>query len=364
VRGALVERDIGSLFRLLRRHTGASQTQIGIAAGLEQGYVSRVMAGRKVMAIDVLERIADGIGMPDACRLVLGLAPCSGPVGVESGERTPLAGSWHDGVAAAVELWRGDVERRDVLRFGTFSAAGFTLPALRWFTSDGEAALAKTGTRAVGQPDVDMIREMTGTFRQLDNQFGGGRLRQTMVRYLDSEIAPLLRDGRFDNATGRALLSASAEATQLAGWMAYDNGEHAIGQRYLIQALDLAKSADDRPLGAEILAAMSHQANYLGDSTAAIELARAAGRAANDAGVPVLAVEAFVMQAHSYARLGDASTCAALLTKAEQAMDRADRSRDPQWIAYFDEAYLSAKFGHCFASSASPSRPRVSPRSR
>jgi transcriptional regulator with XRE-family HTH domain len=137
VRSALVERDIGSLFRLLRRHTGASQTQIGIAAGLEQGYVSRVMAGRKVMAIDVLERIADGIGMPDACRLVLGLAPCSGPVGVESGERPPLVGSWHDGVAAAVELWRGDVERRDVLRFGTFSAAGFTLPALRWFTSDG-----------------------------------------------------------------------------------------------------------------------------------------------------------------------------------------------------------------------------------
>src|SRR5262245_11476801 len=135
------------------------------------------------------------------------------------------------------------------MSFGSahFSAAGFTLPALRWFTTDGEITLAKTGKRAVGQPDVDMIREMTGAFRQLDNQFGGGRLRQTMVRYLDTEIAPLLHDGRFDHATGRALLGAAAEATQLAGWMAYDNGEHALGQQYLVRALDLAKTADDRP---------------------------------------------------------------------------------------------------------------------
>jgi len=34
--------------------------------------------------------------------------------------------------------------------------------------------------------------------------------------------------------------------------------------------------------------------------------------------------------------------------QAEQALDRADRSTDPQWLSYFDEAYLSAKFGHCF----------------
>jgi len=111
------------------------------------------------------------------------------------------------------------VERRDVLRYGAFSAAGFTLAALRWFSGDREAATAKAGTRAVGQPDIDMIHEMTGTFRQLDNQYGGGKLRHTFVRYLDSEITPLLRDGRFDHATGRALLATVAEATQLVcGW--------------------------------------------------------------------------------------------------------------------------------------------------
>ncbi len=37
VRRALAGRNIGELFRLLRRHAGASQTQIGIAVGLRRG---------------------------------------------------------------------------------------------------------------------------------------------------------------------------------------------------------------------------------------------------------------------------------------------------------------------------------------
>jgi uncharacterized membrane protein YecN with MAPEG domain len=73
---SLRDRDIGALFRLLRRYAGASQTQIGSAVGLEQGYVSKVMNGqRDVSAIDLLDRIASGIGMPDHCRVLLGLAP-------------------------------------------------------------------------------------------------------------------------------------------------------------------------------------------------------------------------------------------------------------------------------------------------
>lgn len=45
---ALAARDIGALFRLIAILTGASQSRIGAAVGLEQGYVSRIMAGRKV----------------------------------------------------------------------------------------------------------------------------------------------------------------------------------------------------------------------------------------------------------------------------------------------------------------------------
>ncbi|MGW3785682.1 helix-turn-helix domain-containing protein [Micromonospora chokoriensis] len=351
VRTAVRVRDIGTLFRLLARHTGASQTRIGAVVGLEQGYVSRVIAGRKVTSIDVLERIADGCGMPDEIRMLLGLAPCRQPQHL-SPARTrgdvPNDQSWRETVRATTQLWEGDVNRRDMLRQTVFSSAGYTLPALRWFTAPTTQPVGQRGHRPVGQPDIDTIREMTSTYRRLDNQHGGGHARETLARYLNHEVTPLLTEGRYDPATGRKLLAAVAELTQLAGWQAYDMAEHGLAQRYLTHALDLARAADDAGLGTEILAAMSHQATYLGHNASGIDLARAARQTAQRAGFAVLTAEALVMEAHAHAAGRDERACSTALHQAEQLLDRADRSSDPQWLGYFDEAYLSAKFGHCF----------------
>lgn len=361
VRDALARRDVGALFRRITRLTGASQTRIGAAVGLEQGYVSRVMAGRKVTSIELLERIADGCRMPDEARMMLGLAPrdraCRLDMASPTGPRqsdAPVNRSWREDVRAAVRLWEGDVNRRDMIRQVAFSSAGYTLPALRWFTAPPGQAIAQSGRRTVGQPDIDTIREMTATYRRLDNQYGGGHARTTVARYLHQEVTPLLTDGRYDPGTGRRLLSAVAELTQLAGWQAYDMAEHGLAQHYLTLALDLARAADDGSLGAEILAAMSHQATYLGHVAAGIDLARAARQTAQRAGLTVLTAEAFVMEAHAHATTRDEQACAAALHQAEQSLDRADRSSDPQWLGYFDEAYLSAKFGHCFYALGKP----------
>ncbi|MFX0591258.1 helix-turn-helix domain-containing protein [Melissospora conviva] len=351
----LAVRDIGGLFRWITSLTGASQSRIGAAVGLEQGYVSRIMAGRKVTSIDVLERIADGCQMPDQARTAMGLAPRQTAPWADPGRPTPGRSSeppanrtWQDDVRSAAELWRGDVNRRDVLRQVAFSSAGYTLPALRWFTAPGPAPVKQPGRSAVGQPEIDTIRAMTVTYRQLDNQYGGGQARDAVARYLHEEVTPLLVDGRYEHATGQRLFGAAAELAQLAGWQAYDMAEHGIAQRYLTLALDFAHAAGDNGLGAEILAAMSHQATYLGHTATGLDLARAAGQTARRARIPGLVAEAHVMEAHALAKVNDERACAAALHQAEQALDRADRSTDPQWLSYFDEAYLSAKFGHCF----------------
>ncbi|MEV1145278.1 helix-turn-helix transcriptional regulator [Micromonospora sp. NPDC049799] len=353
----LAARDIGALFRLLARHTGASQTRIGAAVGLEQGYVSRIIAGRRVTSIDVLERIANGCGMPDEARMALGLAPRQRAHLPDTADNprsrhidAPANRSWRDDVRAAAQLWEGDVNRREMLRQTVFSSTAYTLPALRWFTATMSQPVEQEGHRAVGQPDIDTIRQMTATYRRLDNQYGGGHARNNVTRFLHHEVAPLVTEGRYAPATGRKLLTAVAELTQLAGWQAYDMAEHGLAQRYLTHALDLARTADDAGLGAEILAAMSHQATYLGHTTTGVDLARAAGRAAHRAGITVLTAEALVMEAHAHAAARDEHACATALHQAEQALDRADRSSDPQWLGYFDEAYLSAKFGHCFTA--------------
>ncbi|MBI1757765.1 MAG: helix-turn-helix transcriptional regulator [Actinobacteria bacterium] len=88
---ALRSRDIGTLFRLVRRHAGASQAQLGIAAGLDQGYISRIINGRKVTTIDLLERIADGLHLPDTARTTMGLAPSQQPPATTDTRRTNSA---------------------------------------------------------------------------------------------------------------------------------------------------------------------------------------------------------------------------------------------------------------------------------
>jgi hypothetical protein len=78
---ALRDRNMGRLFALVQQHTGASQTQIGMACGgMTQGKISDIMRGvTEVKHLDKFEEIADGLNMPDAARLMLGLAPRSTP---------------------------------------------------------------------------------------------------------------------------------------------------------------------------------------------------------------------------------------------------------------------------------------------
>ena len=77
---ALHRRDIGRLFVLLNEYTGASQTRLAIACDTTQPKISGYMRGTaKVETLEVFERIADGLNMPDHARTVLGLAPKAAP---------------------------------------------------------------------------------------------------------------------------------------------------------------------------------------------------------------------------------------------------------------------------------------------
>ncbi|MEV7970249.1 helix-turn-helix domain-containing protein [Sphaerisporangium sp. NPDC088356] len=83
---ALRARDIGQIFRLVRQYGGMSQTRIGIAVSLSQGKVSAIMNGSaQVTALEVFERVADGLAMPDLARTALGLAPLSSAAAIPLG---------------------------------------------------------------------------------------------------------------------------------------------------------------------------------------------------------------------------------------------------------------------------------------
>jgi transcriptional regulator with XRE-family HTH domain len=78
----LQDRDAGALLGLARRHCGATQHRLAAATGLTQGRISGLLrgSGGPVTSLEVWERIAEGLNLPDTARYVLGLAPAQARV--------------------------------------------------------------------------------------------------------------------------------------------------------------------------------------------------------------------------------------------------------------------------------------------
>src|SRR3954470_25023348 len=88
---ALRARDVGAVLKLAQQYTGASQARLASAIGIGQGRLNELINRRReVSTLDMFERLADGLNMPDTARMLLGLAP--------AGARTAGAG---DDIAAA-----------------------------------------------------------------------------------------------------------------------------------------------------------------------------------------------------------------------------------------------------------------------
>lgn len=166
-------------------------------------------------------------------------------------------------------------------------------------------------------------------------------------RFLRSGVLPLLSE-KQSRDVGNALQEVAAEATLLAAWMAYDAGLHGLAQRYFVQALQLADAAGARLLGASILDAMSHQATFLGHTHEAVNLARAARAGAAGMATPSLEAHFHAMEARALAAGGDSSAADRALSASVRVFERREAGSDPEWFSYFDDAELSAEFGHCF----------------
>jgi hypothetical protein len=87
------------------------------------------------------------------------------------------------------------VQRRRFLASAVFTSAALPASALRWLTSPPADAPAGSGLRRVGRSDIEAIRELTRSYREMDNRLGGGKLRTVIVSYLDDHVSGLLTTG-------------------------------------------------------------------------------------------------------------------------------------------------------------------------
>jgi hypothetical protein len=337
-----------------------TQGQITSLTGISQGRLSEwARHKREPRASSTFESFADGLELPPAARQALGLAAGPTAEAAIGAVRSPATSNLDAGLQypdtplEAAEnmstLWRADLSDQSVLEHGLITPGAWNEVSLRWlFASDGDRGIVENpGGVRVGLGDVERFRDTVDMFRELDNRFGGGHARDALIAYLQGDAVRLLR-GRYPDIVGRTLLSAVAEATQLAAWMTYDSAPQSPqAQRYYIQALGLAQAAGDRLLGAGILDAMSHQATYTGRFREAANLAQAARTGTTGVATASLTAHFYTMEARALARLGEAKSCELALSAAVTEYERRRPEADPAWFQYFDEAELSAEFGHC-----------------
>lgn len=250
------------------------------------------------------------------------------------------------------KLGYADMERRAFLRSAMFAVGASAAPSRDWLLATIEEA--STPTRRVTSEQVDAIRRTFGVFQELDVTRGGGHARQRLVDYLTTMVTPLLRSNDPTTDTGRALYEAGAEQLYLVGWMAFDDGEHSLAQRYLIQALRLAQEAGSPELGAHVLAGLSDQANLTGHPDHALQLARAGRVGLRRGHSPACLADLWALQARAEAVLGDASAAAHSVNESERVAEDINTDAEAEWAKFIPGAYLHGEYAHAFRDLGLP----------
>ncbi|MFJ8107116.1 sporulation protein [Streptomyces sp. NPDC096132] len=226
--------------------------------------------------------------------------------------------------------------------------ADLSSAVLSWMIARPDGIEAdRPAQQRVGMRDVRAIRDAAATFMQLDFKYGGGHGHRALRHYFRYEVLPLLSVS-YSDKVGRALFGAAAEVSQLLAWTAYDTGNHRLAHRYLTSTLRLSQVIDDRMFGARILGNLSHQANYLGNHTQAIQLARAAVEGAKGRATPRAMANYSAMEARALSNAGDRIAATRAMNEAARHFEQADTAEDPAWLSYFDEAELMGELCHCF----------------
>lgn len=152
--------------------------------------------------------------------------------------------------------------------------------------------------------------------------------------FLVNTVGPYLQ-AKASETVRKDMLSAASDLVYLTGRMAMYERAHGLGQRYYLQALQLAGAAEDHVTYCRTLRGTALQAANLKHAGKALALADSAAEAAPKAG-PRLQAFLKGQQAHGAALVGDRRLAFTRLAETEAALAKADNHRDA--IGGYDRA--------------------------
>ncbi|MFE2292294.1 hypothetical protein [Streptomyces sp. NPDC059452] len=237
-----------------------------------------------------------------------------------------------DPVDVVRRIGEADINRRRFLTGAAYSVAGAALPLGIAHAAEATHRSATLGGRKVGTADIDAVRSMLAAFTAIDERRGGLHGRPAMVQYLRTDVADLTR-GRFaqESVRSEALTAAGAFAF-LAGWKAYDAGEHGLAQRYYLQALGLAREADNPLHQAWVLRIMAHNGLDLSQPDHTLDLADAALDIAKGHAGPGILSMLVICRARALAHTGRGTEAVAEVRRAQDLAIRGEVDEMPYWL--------------------------------
>jgi transcriptional regulator with XRE-family HTH domain/tetratricopeptide (TPR) repeat protein len=324
---ALVDRDISSVYRLLRRE-GISQRQIAALTGQSQSEVSEILKGRQVMAYDVLARISDGLGIP---RGYMGLA-------YDEATATSMVGPPDDTQVKEDE----SVKRRKLLAHGAavmFGTAVLGADSGKWLPSPTQTPAPSN----IGMTDVKQIEAATRAMRALDYRFGGGTCRDAVVAQL-SWAQRLLAASAKDVVRTR-LYRALGDLQNLAGWTTFDVGLLDSSRSHFAAALEFAKQSGDSSLMANIMYRIGRVYLHHDAPNDALKWFQLGQIAAQDSGSELAVAVLCGNEAWAYAMLDNPVQAKKLLGRSRDELARADPNDIPDWARFYNQTDMNAMIG-------------------
>lgn len=352
---------IGPLLTLIARYSGASQTQLAFVLGTTQPKISKYMNDViRVERMDMFQRIADGLGMPDEARMAFGLAPrardlrtvtrvAETQVSAEASDEgvstdMPLA-SDTEGVMVPCRASDGriiwvSIPRRTFLLGGVAAATA----GVRERYGSARSNPRLTATSAAEPSPIEHLERMRLTLVESDNLLGPRHVIPTVHEHVS--VIRQLRSAA-QGADRRALQRLQAWYGEFASWLYHDAGDFAAAREWIDRALTWSQSAGEPEMTAYIYARKSQLAGDMLDAPGAVDYAEAAYELASPRSKLKAAAAAYV--AHGHALQGDGDGTLSMLDEAHATLADLDADTDSPWAVWMNGAYLEMERARCLA---------------
>jgi transcriptional regulator with XRE-family HTH domain/tetratricopeptide (TPR) repeat protein len=257
-RKALFQRGIAQVFRILR-DAGVSQANIAVATGQKQSEISEIISGRQVQSVALLERIADGLGVP---RGWMGLAYVP--------DLAPMTQK---------DLQTADLSDDNLLRHAITVLRGEPV-----FGPADPIRVMDTPTptsRRVGPAEVQQVAAITQRFGRLAGDLGGVPMTRALTAHAQASealLSAIMRD-----PVRKQLLAALSDAHRHAGYAAAGAGLRHLARQHFVRGMDCAGEADDLIRAVFALDALGRLEIDIGQPNEALKLFQLGAAAARSA---------------------------------------------------------------------------------